>query len=62
MIVPQRNWGLLSPKFHWGLDDNSNFNNINVNENNSDNVEIISNNADLTKNNSGNYNRKPKKI
>ena len=45
-----------------GNGDNSNINNINVNENNSDNVEIITNNTNLTQNNSGNYNRKPKKI
>ena len=45
-----------------GNGDNSNINSINVNENNSDNVEIITNNTNLTQNNSGNYNRKPKKI
>lgn len=45
-----------------GNGDNSHINNINANENNFDNVEIITSNANLTQNNSGNYNRKPKKI
>ena len=45
-----------------GNGDDNNINSIKANENNTDNVEIITNNTNLTQNNSGNYNRKPKKI